>query len=164
MPTTLEDLSRLLDSNPGPTELARQADIMAAGIHDAKDRIANLEHASLEAQHRLTILEDRLAKHDTLAAGYAKDRDDFRKRVTDVEKLPTDTAKQVADLTARLRAVEGAVGSKNFQATPAPKPDLSGAKASLSPAPPTPGVMAGIFGPGKPGAPGKPAAPEHAPA
>jgi hypothetical protein len=116
MPTTLEDLSRLLDSNPSPTEFARQHEVFAAGIHDLKERLANLEHANLEAMHRLSLLETRLADAEIRTAGYAKDRDEFRKRVDAVEKVPVASAEKLDAIEKRLRQVEGAVGSKNFKA------------------------------------------------
>ena len=125
-PATLEDVVKLLDSKPSPFDLAKHVDVFAQGMHDLKDRLANLEHTGLEVQHRLTLVEGRLADAETRAAGYAKDRDEYKNRLTAIEKTPVDIKAQLEAIEKRLRQVEGAVGSKNFQAPAKPvEPDAA---------------------------------------
>ena len=138
---SLEDYSKLLDSKPSPTELARQSDVVAGGIHDLVDRLANVEQANLEAQHRLGLVEHRLNDAETRAAGYAKDRDEYKKRLDAIEKTPLDVTAKLDAIEKRLRQVEGAVGSKNFTAEPP-----AAAKTDATPDAPKPGFMARTFG------------------
>ena len=142
-PATLEDISKLLDSNPSPFALAKDMPVFAQGIHDLADRLANLEHANLEAVHRLTLIESRLNDSETRTAGYAKDRDELRKRVDTVEKIPVVSTEKLDAIERRLRQIEGAVGSKNFQApkgivAPDPAADLKPGFFSRPPAVPEP--------------------------
>lgn len=130
-PATLEDISKLLDSNPSPFALAKDMPVFAQGIHDLTDRLANLEHVNLEVQHRLALLESRLVDAETRAAGYQRDRDEYKKRLEAVEKIPVASAEKLDAIEKRLRQVEGAVGSKNFQATAKPvipEPDVAAPK------------------------------------
>jgi predicted nuclease with TOPRIM domain len=158
MTPTLEDLARFYAGKPTPTDILRNQDLIAAAFTDLSDRLANLEHNDLQAQHRLGLIETKQAQLETVMAGFATDREEFRTRVDNVEKIPTASKERIDDLETRVRAVEGAVGSKNFTAT---KPDV----ALPSPAAGGPATPSPVLPPApKPGFFGGTAAPAPSPA
>jgi hypothetical protein len=118
MPTpahNFEEAVALLDNSPNPMALATAPQILIfhEGLLDLAQRVAHLEQSYLEAKFRLDAAEAKnieLNKRvDETAAGYAE----YQKRVVVVEQAPNANAQRLDALEPRVRAVEGAVGSKN---------------------------------------------------
>src|SRR5215831_8536634 len=98
----LEDYADFLDSNPSPAEIAKQSDVIAAGIRDAAERLANVEQVNLEVQHRLSLLEKRMDDAENRVMGYQRDRDEYKQRMDALEKNPIDTAAKLDAIEKRL--------------------------------------------------------------
>ena len=115
---TFEQMVALLADKPSPMYLAQHVGLFYAGLQDLAARVANLEHAALEAGYRLTNLED--ASNQTVAKLNAIETQhtEYKKRVEVVEQAPAVNDKKIADLEARIRTCEGAIGSANLK-----KPD-----------------------------------------
>jgi hypothetical protein len=127
---TFEDAVALLADKPTPHFLAQNSTIFYAGLVDLQNRVANLEHSSLEATFRLTNLEDA---HNTTAAtvtAIEQEHADNKRRLDAIEAKPVVNDKKLADLETRVRTVEGAVGSAGYK-TALAKPD----KPALTPEP-----------------------------
>lgn len=122
--TTLEDLAKMFAGTPDPLDLMRNATRIQEGIQDLIDRLRNVEHDDIRNGARLTVLEQQQAEYQTALGEFAQDRATAAKRLDALEAAPVDQTKAVADLSARVRTLEGAVGSKHFAAKP-PAPDIS---------------------------------------
>ena len=120
-----EDLVAFLQTKPGAFALSSHIDLITGALVDLANRVKNLEHASLvsaDADRKLVVTSDDYEKR---IAGLEGDNKDFKARVGKVEGAPADSTKRLDDLDKRVRTVEGAVGSTNFQAAktaPAPVP------------------------------------------
>jgi hypothetical protein len=120
-----EDVVALLQSKPSPFALAGHMDVITGGLTDLANRLKNLEHGSLVNAAGVDKANAKLADHETRLSGFEGDRDDFKARIAKLEAAPEADKKRLDDLDARVRTVEGAVGSTNFAAAkdaPAPKP------------------------------------------
>ena len=115
---TFEDAVALLANRPSPLFLASQSDLIYAGFMDIANRVANLEHSSLEATFRLSAIEDAHGKTAAKLAAVETDYTDYKKRVVAIGTQPAADKKQLDDMETRLRTVEGAVGSSNFKGQP----------------------------------------------
>lgn len=124
MPAHFEDAVKILDANQHDAyALARHIPELVEGLKDANSRLQHLELGASQTAHRLSNLEEANNAWAAQLAGLAADRDAFRKRLDDVEKIPVASAATLADIDKRLRAVEGAVGSSAYKGT-ADKPIL----------------------------------------
>lgn len=129
MPIHFEDAVKILDANQHDAyALARHIPELVEGLKDASSRLQHLELSASQIAHRLANLEEANNAWAAQLASLASDRDAFRKRIDDVEKIPAASAKTLADIDKRLRAVEGAVGSSAYKGT-ADKPILPTAAA-----------------------------------
>lgn len=79
------------------------------------ERVKNLEHSSLEAKSRLSVVEAAANGNTTSIASLTKSRDENDARVKVIEGKPDADTAAIADLDKRVTAVEGAVGSKAFK-------------------------------------------------
>lgn len=120
MTATAEDLVTTLKANHNPLDLARSMGVVKEGFEDLVVRTANGEHGHLENAHRLDVLEHAKTDSDAALAALARDREDFRKRVVDLEKSPVDLSARLDALEKRLRTAEGALGAANIKPAPAP--------------------------------------------
>jgi hypothetical protein len=79
------------------------------------ERIKNLEHASLEAKHRIGVIETTANGNTVSIASLSKSRDESDARVKVIEDKPTADSTAIADLDKRVTVCEGAIGSKAFK-------------------------------------------------
>lgn len=114
---TFEDAVLLLADKPTPAFIAANATILYAGLNDLAARVANLEHASLEATFRTAALEDVSNASVTKLNAIEAERTKEAQRLDAVEKAPAANDKRLSDIDTRVRTVEGAVGSANYNTT-----------------------------------------------
>jgi hypothetical protein len=143
---TFEDALALLATNPSPSVLLGAQPLIYAGLKDLADRVAVLEHAKLEAEFRLTNLEDVSNKTVNTLAAVEAEHTENKKVIAAVQAAPNANAKKIDDLDKRVRTVEGAVGSstyKNRLDQPAPLGITPGATPGVSPPFSKPGDVTG---------------------
>ena len=151
MSAHFEDAIKLLEANQSNAfALAKHIPELVEGLKDALSRIQHLELGSVQVEHRLTSLEEANNAWAARIAGVEADRDAFRKRIDDVEKIPIASKEQTEAMEKRLRAVEGAVGASAYKGSadkpkfpdaPDAKPEQTfSQKIGLTSTPPAPQV------------------------
>lgn len=110
-----EDVVALLQSKPNPLSLMQHMDIITAGLADLANRVKNLEHGVLQNAHGVSDLQQKVAAHETVVRSLDADRTTVTGRLDALEKAPIDNTKRLDAVDARIRTVEGAVGSTGFK-------------------------------------------------
>src|ERR1700675_122353 len=91
---------------------------------EQNDRIKNLEASSLGTKQAISTLDATSQSHGVSIGSLAADRQAHATQLAAVVAQPAADSKKVEDLEKRVTAVEGAVGSKVWKRTEAPKPVL----------------------------------------
>lgn len=117
---------------------------------EQNERIKNLEAGSLASKQALSTLDADSHAHGVSIGSLAADRGTHATRIAELAAKPAADTKAIDDLTKRVTAVEGAVGSKMWKRAEAPKPVLPLADP-LKPEtvvvePAKPGLFSGLSG------------------
>lgn len=141
MPAKFEDAVKILDANQHDAyALARHVPELVEGLKDACSRIQHMELNHVQTVHRLASLEEANNAWSGQINALAADRDAFRRRIDDVEKVPAASQEKLDAMDKRLRAVEGAVGSTAYKGTadkPVKPEDMPTPDSNAKPAPAT---------------------------
>ncbi len=130
----LEDLVAFLQSKPSPAAFLHNMDMITGATVDLANRVKNLEHSALVSQHADKTLDDARLDHETRLQSVEADRKTAQTKIAAIEGAPLDVNKKLDAMDARIRTVEGAVGSTGFKAAQAPDgakpPIFAGVKAT----------------------------------